>query len=286
MKRILLFSLLFCAVVFAGMAKTLEATLKNPNDFLKLVNALSRAERQQIDRIVLRGPMSTLDCQALRVLCGYDNTQARTRYNARFVDLSGVNFVWTTPQPHEFYIHYLQPRIVLDHRQLPDFLFRNCTIEEVILPRSIEAIGEGAFEYSDLKKIVIPRNIKRIGNYAFHRCRNLASVKIEGDIEELGYFAISRSDELKRLVFNRVSMMKKGDYACIIGCTALEEIIFEGDAMFKSVIAESCPQLRNVEFKRGVNTDASLKFFVDCPKLTKISAKPAAPEKILDFRLY
>lgn len=286
MKRIILLTLLLCTTFLSTAAKTLEATLRNPDDFAKLVNALSHADRLEIDRIVLRGPMNTNDCLMLRVLCGYDHTQARTRYRAKFVDLSGVHFVWTFPQLNEFYIHYLMPRNVFDPKVLPDFLFRNCTIEEVILPRSIETIGEGAFEYSDLKKIVIPRNVKRMRSYAFHKCRNLASVTIEGDLEELGFFVFTESDALKRLVFNRVSMMTKGEYACIFGCSALEEILFEGDALFKSVIAESCPALRNVEFKRSVNTEASLKFFVNCPKLIKISAKPAKSEKVLDFRLY
>lgn len=286
MKRIFILFFILSALALSVTAKTLEATLRNPGDFWNLVHSLSVSERMAIDRIVLRGAMGTTDCLALRSLLGYDHTQARTRYRAKFVDLSGVVFEHTFPRPYEYYIHYLHPRTVEGAQKLPDFLFRNCTLEQVVLPRSIEAIGDGAFEYSDLKEVVIPSNVKRIGNYAFHCCRQLASVTIEGELESVGYLVFSESELLKRLVFNRISMMTKGNYAFIYNCLALEEVIFERDVLFNSVIAEKCPTLKKVEFRGAVNTETSLKFFIDCPKLSKISTKASNPAKVIDFRLY
>ena len=70
--------------------------------------------------------------------------------------------------------------------------FRNCPLEELILPSSLKRIVEGAFQceyrpngkylqHADQKytKVVIPATIEEIGKDAFEGCYNLVEIEIE-----------------------------------------------------------------------------------------------------------
>ena len=61
-----------------------------------------------------------------------------------------------------------------------DFAFRHeCFdgIKSIVMPNSVEYIGESAFENADnIKYIVLSGSIKRIGVNAFARCKQLDSI--------------------------------------------------------------------------------------------------------------
>ena len=55
--------------------------------------------------------------------------------------------------------------------KIQDDAFSGCyELETIILPKSLESIGEGAFGFTNLKSIDIPNNVKRIGEGAFYEC--------------------------------------------------------------------------------------------------------------------
>ena len=55
--------------------------------------------------------------------------------------------------------------------------FAGCAFAELILPASLEEIGDGAFRVcAHLNEIVIPKDVKRIGKGAFEVCASLKSV--------------------------------------------------------------------------------------------------------------
>lgn len=60
-------------------------------------------------------------------------------------------------------------------------------ITEIRFPKTLEEIGEGAFENcTHLRRIWIPRSIKRIGGKAFWGCSSLQRVFIPNTVEEIG----------------------------------------------------------------------------------------------------
>ena len=70
--------------------------------------------------------------------------------------------------------------------------FYSAKITELVLPDSIEIIGDGAFRQCKiLKKVTLGNNVKEIGAYAFDYCDNLAEINIPDSITKLGSTFIS-----------------------------------------------------------------------------------------------
>lgn len=70
-------------------------------------------------------------------------------------------------------------RIPSGVRSIERYAFCESGLLEIVLPESLESIGEGAFtECTGLKKIVIPPKVKEIGPRAFADCTALADVEL------------------------------------------------------------------------------------------------------------
>ena len=74
----------------------------------------------------------------------------------------------------------------------------NRTLEEVVLPDSVETIGFKAFCESDIKKVIIPASVKELPEKAFYNCRQLDTVVFLGDTR-IAYNAFSGAPETLKL---------------------------------------------------------------------------------------
>lgn len=72
-------------------------------------------------------------------------------------------------------------------RQLGAFMFSQTGVKEIILPDTIEEIGEGCF-YGCLflKKVILPKKIKIIPSSLFYNCASLEEVHLHEGIVEIG----------------------------------------------------------------------------------------------------
>jgi hypothetical protein len=69
------------------------------------------------------------------------------------------------------------------------------TLKEVILPSSLEIIGEYAFCYNKgLKKVTFGKNLKTIGNSAFWGCNSLVDIILPKNLEIIGEEAFEKYD--------------------------------------------------------------------------------------------
>lgn len=60
-------------------------------------------------------------------------------------------------------------------------------VTELVIPGTVERIGEGAFfGYGQLKSVVIEEGVKEIGPFAFYGCTNLVSRKIANSVTNIG----------------------------------------------------------------------------------------------------
>ncbi|MDE5600891.1 MAG: leucine-rich repeat domain-containing protein [Clostridia bacterium] len=60
------------------------------------------------------------------------------------------------------------------------YAFVNCkNLESVVIPNSVEKIGDSAFRLSGLKNITIPKTVTTIGNYIMAGCKNLETIVVE-----------------------------------------------------------------------------------------------------------
>ncbi len=77
-------------------------------------------------------------------------------------------------------------------------------IEEVILPASVEVIGNNAFSMTGLKKTPDMSNVKQIKDGAFAYCKSLARAVLPENLEYIGYDIFSYCDALWYLEYNAI----------------------------------------------------------------------------------
>ena len=69
-------------------------------------------------------------------------------------------------------------------------------VTEVVIPNTVEEIGEDAFSsFDSLEKVNIPKSVKTIGRNAFRRCA-LTAVDISGPIKEIREYVFACCDAL------------------------------------------------------------------------------------------
>lgn len=98
-------------------------------------------------------------------------------------DSAADNERWITPS--------LKTVVVSEGTHLPEGAFKNCTfIERIILPDSVQALGEESFYGCvSLASVALPEGLKVIGSAAFWNCSALESVFIPAGVCEIGTFA-------------------------------------------------------------------------------------------------
>ena len=133
-------------------------------------------------------------------------------------------------------------------------LFEECEkLEVVLLPDSIESIGERAFYMcSSIEQIILPKSLRTIGLSAFSDCSSLLRIDIPDHVESLGLGAFYGCVGLKEVRFGE-SIQLIGQSA-FKGCKSLEEI----------VIPESVTQV-------------SWRAFCDCDSMSRVTCKAIVP---------
>lgn len=97
-------------------------------------------------------------------------------------------------------------------------------IRSIIIPNSVEGIGEDAFSNcSALKSIVIPNSVKWIGGSAFYNCTSLESIILPNSFEEIGEYAFSYCTSLKSI--NIPNSVKEIEMFAFDACESLESIV-------------------------------------------------------------
>lgn len=282
--KIILALCLLCMGVMGATAKTFEVTVKKPGTLENYWNQLSHEDRKSIDKVVLRGELNDDDCHILRQMCGNGREQQRTRFSVKIVDLADVTFV---AGGSKGYIDHFSMRRILPGQQemLPIFLFRNTTVQEVTLPKNLQIIGAGAFEFSDLKRIVIPKSVKLIDTWAFKDCWSLTEVVVEGDLVQIGCQAFYGLDSIEKFVFNSVDNITSDSFGY---CEKLKEITFKGyvkEVGLRTIV--NCPSLKAINFNGGVEKKED-PIHVNCPlvKGLNIVNKQKSEEEKYEYKIY
>ncbi len=108
----------------------------------------------------------------------------------------------------------------------PDGVLVECTgnLAQLKLARGITAVGDGAFEDSNLlTELCFPETVKKIGKRAFAGCRWLREVRSADHVEQIGAQAFSGCGVLERVELSD-AFGSMGSRA-FENCTSLEEIL-------------------------------------------------------------
>ncbi len=66
----------------------------------------------------------------------------------------------------------------------------------------VKAINNSAFKNSAIMKVIIPNSVNRIGDYAFYGCSSLETISLPSSITNIGDYAFSFCNSLTRIVIN------------------------------------------------------------------------------------
>ena len=116
---------------------------------------------------------------------------------------------------------------------------RNTTITSVVLPDTIEYIGECAFYYStSLASITLPEGLTSIGYRAFQSCSGLTSVDLSGctSLASIGEMAFSGCSGLTSISLpSSLTSLTSIGYDAFYVCSGLESItVEEGNPVYHS----------------------------------------------------
>ena len=73
-----------------------------------------------------------------------------------------------------------------------------CVIESLVLPQSLEELGDSAFfKCTSLLHVELPTGIRKLGKWVFHGCSRLKTLTIRHDPEEIGPWVCNRATTIR-----------------------------------------------------------------------------------------
>ncbi len=145
-------------------------------------------------------------------------------------------------------------------------VFQGIKLNKVVIPGSIEYIGDRVFEYcTGLKSITLPDSVKELGEYVFAHCEELTDVTIGGGLTEIPTCAFWCCSKLRNVVV--------GEKVKTIGSNAFEYCIgLESIDLPDSVITLS-------EFKKSSLKD--IKISANTKEIAENAFNSSKLEKII-----
>lgn len=266
LRRALVLPALILAAVAAHARpmqdSTLRVAVRQPGT---LAAEIGEVRKYHVASLAIEGTLNGSDLRFLREMAGSDYHQRPTAGNLRSVDLSRATYA----RGGEPYILKDEARHVqCGANSLPDFLFRNCKVEHVVLPERMDTIGIGAFEYSALRNIRIPEDAM-VAGWAFNHCDSLATVEFPQHLMELRQDVFRDCSRLRKIHLHDIQFLP---YHAFEHVTGLEEIVVDGTLFHvDGWFCNGCPQLRRIEFSGNVLSTGGRPIASHCPRLEEIT---------------
>lgn len=130
----------------------------------------------------------------------YLASQLRGKDDLKTVDLSEATIELSNNNKDNTYTYFQDGEectdVMFSANSIPESMFEGCTgLKRILLPTSLEQIGNRAFLGSSLLVIDIPPSVSRVGRMAFQACPYLKRVYIYGE-PMLGRDAFKNTDKL------------------------------------------------------------------------------------------
>ena len=141
--------------------------------------------------------------------------------------------------------------IYLDHYYFEELGFSNDSIKEIVLPDTIEYIGDYAFYRHTKAKIThIPKNLKSIGSYSC-LARNRKKIVLPATATEFAKDALADSKTLKEVVFPKTMITIPS--GVLWKCESLKKVTFKGKIKKIGAWAFSyCTNLESITIPKSV----------------------------------
>ena len=161
---------------------------------------------------------------------------------------------------------------------LGEYMFsQSATLENVVLPKNIKAIGDFALYYCDISDIVIPEGVETIGRYAFARLpdyRVHRSVSIPQSVTSIDKYAFANHQGMDIYIqdlrkFIEACISESSIYMSEYGLLGVCRLFLNNEEVNDLVIPEGitsipcfagCSSLTSVTIPEGANFDSAAAF--------------------------
>lgn len=127
------------------------------------------------------------------------------------------------------------------------------SLTTVNIPTSTIMIDAYAFYNTSINNIVLPDSLQTIGNYAFQNCSKLTSINIPSDCTSIGEYAFQSCTSLANIVIDENAKYTLGSYAfanCPVLTNESVHNLMEHYSYINSYVFKECTGLTNVEVSR------------------------------------
>lgn len=157
-----------------------------------------------------------------------------------------------------------------------EFAFASNSFAEIILPNTIESIGNNAFAAcTSLREIVIPEAVSIINNETFYNTTSLEHITLPQHLTTIGKSAFNNAN-LKTLTLPNTltSIGEKAFYSCAIDSVVIpDKVSYLGSYAFQ----KNTP-LHTVELPSGLSGYSYT--FDECPNISTVICRAATPPSI------
>ena len=140
-----------------------------------------------------------------------------------------------------------------------DYAFRVLPISEITIPAGVNKIGDYAFSGTDISKVTLNEGLEKIGNFAFYSCENLESIDFPDTVNYIGRDAFCLCKKIKKIeIPPLVSEICDGAFGSIYGIESIvipSTVKIIGDSAFAD-----CENLTSIVIENGVEEIRSYAF--------------------------
>ena len=148
--------------------------------------------------------------------------------------------------------------------------FERSGIESVVVPKTVESIGDRVFRWCDnLKNITFYNSITSISNEAFNGCRSLESIAIPDTVTSIGYSAFSNCEKIRSITMP--STVTSIEFGTFKNCRSLESFIIpDSVTSIENDAFSFCSSLKSIVIPDSVTSINNGAFSV-CDSLNSVT---------------
>ncbi|MDE6953194.1 MAG: leucine-rich repeat protein [Erysipelotrichales bacterium] len=144
--------------------------------------------------------------------------------------------------------------------------FANTPVEELIIPDSVNEIGDRAFQNTQIVSVSLSKHIKTYGEYIFAECKNLSQVDLPIEMTKIPNYIFSKCTSLEQIVLP-LMLNEIGEGA--FKETGLKQINFPNNIQVLGKLCFSYTKINQVILPDSITT-VGTNVFSECKELSKV----------------
>lgn len=145
----------------------------------------------------------------------------------------------------------VEGRMYFADGELPPYLFFQSPLQKVALPANMTVIPEGLFSNSDISEVVFPERLTAVSSLAFYGCRSLVRALLPSTVKSVGEKAFAGCVSLTEVTIPEGVELHGGE---VFAGTAIKELDASGASLFGDYSLSGMGSLRSA----AVNGNAEM----------------------------